>query len=111
MQQCNQTEHFSPINSDLQRNERRTFWVVILTTVTMIVEIVVGYLSGSMALLADGWHMASHAAALTLTLVIYRLARSEKLAKSLSFGTGKLLPLGGYTSALGLGAVAIFMIC
>lgn len=76
----------------------------------MVVEIVAGYMTGSMALLADGWHMASHAAALTLTLIIYRLARSPKVASQLTFGTGKLMPLGGYTSAIGLGVIAVFMI-
>tara|TARA_R110000868_G_scaffold72133_8_gene210433 strand:- start:3943 stop:4773 length:831 start_codon:yes stop_codon:yes gene_type:complete len=75
----------------------------------MVVEIIAGYITGSMALLADGWHMASHAAALTLTLIVYKMARSQKLQQHLSFGTGKLMPLGGYTSALGLALVSIFM--
>lgn len=110
MKHCNQFDNFSPINKQLQSNERKTFWVVILTAITMVVEIIAGYLTGSMALLADGWHMASHAAALTLTLIIYRLARSTKVADQLTFGTGKLMPLGGYTSAIGLGAIALFMI-
>ncbi len=109
MDHCNQPEHFQPTNANLRRNEQRTKWVVILTALTMVVEIVAGYLTGSMALLADGWHMASHAAALTLTLIVYRLARSNSLAAKLSFGTGKLMPLGGYTSAIGLGIVALFM--
>lgn len=109
MEHCNQNEHLSFNSKQLQANEKRTFWVVILTFVTMTVEIAAGYLTGSMALLADGWHMASHAAALTLTLIVYKLARSKSLQKQLSFGTGKLLPLGGYTSALGLGVVALFM--
>lgn len=110
MEHCNQSKTFSPINKQLQSNERKIFWVVILTTITMVVEIVAGYMTGSMALLADGWHMASHAAALTMTLIIYRLARSPKVASQLTFGTGKLMPLGGYTSAIGLGAIALFMI-
>lgn len=109
MQHCNQSTQFSPINKDLERNERRTRWVVLLTFITMVVEIIAGYMTGSMALLADGWHMASHAAALTLTLIVYRLARSPKLASQLTFGTGKLMPLGGYTSAIGLALVAILM--
>ncbi len=109
MEHCKHNEHLSFNSDKLAANERRTFWVVILTFVTMVVEIAAGYLTGSMALLADGWHMASHAAALTLTLIVYKLARSTTLQKKLSFGTGKLLPLGGYTSALGLGVVAIFM--
>lgn len=109
MEHCNQSDHLQHDNAKIRSNEKRTFWVVILTSITMVIEIAAGYITGSMALLADGWHMASHAAALTLTLVIYRLARSPKLQRNLSFGSGKLMPLGGYTSALGLGLVAIFM--
>ncbi len=109
MENCKHNEHLSFNSKQLASNEKKTFWVVILTFVTMVVEIAAGYLTGSMALLADGWHMASHAAALTLTLIVYKMARSKALQKKLSFGTGKLLPLGGYTSALGLGVVAIFM--
>jgi len=109
MEHCNQSDHLQHDNAKIRSNEKRTFWVVILTAITMVVEIVAGYITGSMALLADGWHMASHAAALTLTLVIYKLARSKKIQQHLSFGTGKLMPLGGYTSAIGLGLVAIFM--
>jgi len=75
----------------------------------MIFEITYGYITGSMALLADGWHMASHVGALGISLVVYRLARSKRLNQKFSFGAGKLIPLGGYTSALMLGLVAIFM--
>ncbi len=94
----------------IRKNERKTMLVVLLTFVTMIIEIFYGYVTGSMALLADGWHMASHVGALGISVVAYRLARSEKLSAKFSFGTGKFVPLGGYTSAIMLGLVAIFMI-
>ena len=90
-------------------NEKKTMFVVGLTFITMIFEITYGYITGSMALLADGWHMASHVGALGISLVVYRLARSKRLNQKFSFGAGKLIPLGGYTSALMLGLVAIFM--
>jgi cation diffusion facilitator family transporter len=62
-----------------------------------------------MALLADGYHMASHAGALGISYLVYKLARSEKMKKKLSFGAGKFLPLGGYSSALLLGVVSVWM--
>ncbi|GAB4019551.1 MAG: CDF family Co(II)/Ni(II) efflux transporter DmeF [Bdellovibrio sp.] len=93
----------------ISSNEKRTYFVVALTLVTMIVEITYGYLTSSMALLADGWHMASHVGALSISLIVYRLSRSPKLGGQFSFGTGKLIPLGGYTSALMLGVVAVIM--
>ena len=90
-------------------NEKRTIFVVALTFITMVVEIFYGYKTGSMALLADGWHMASHVGALGISVIAYRLARSERLNSQFTFGAGKFIPLGGYTSALMLGLVAIFM--
>ncbi len=81
-------------------NERKTKWVAIITLVTMFVEIAVGYWSGSMALLADGWHMASHALALFLSLVVYYLYRNPRFKSAFTFGGGKILSLGGYTSSL-----------
>lgn len=93
----------------LKKNEVRTFWVVVLTAAMMCVEIVAGYLTGSMALLADGWHMASHATALFIALMAYRLARSTTTRQKFSFGAGKFIPLGGYTSAIVLGFVALLM--
>ena len=96
-------------DSKIEANEKKTLFVVLLTFITMIVEVYFGYVTGSMALLADGWHMASHVGALGISLIAYRLARSEKLNSKFSFGAGKFIPLGGYTSALMLGIVAIFM--
>ena len=84
----------------LVENERKTMIVVILTACMMVVEIAAGYVTGSMALLADGWHMASQAGALSIALVAYRLAKSKRLQAKFSFGTGKVIPLGGYASAI-----------
>ena len=75
----------------------------------MVTEIIVGTLTGSMALLADGWHMASHATALGIALAAYRLARLPSLNRKFSFGAGKLIPLGGYTSAVALAMIAFLM--
>jgi len=91
-------------------NERKTKWVTMITFVTMIVEVIVGYWSGSMALLADGWHMASHTLALFLSLVVYYLYRLPKFRENFTFGGGKILSLGGYTSALFLILIAGSMI-
>ena len=91
-------------------NEQKTKWVTLITLVTMIVEIIVGYWSGSMALLADGWHMASHTLALFLSLVVYFLYRHPKFRSSFTFGGGKILSLGGYTSSLLLLLIAGSMI-
>ncbi len=93
----------------IDRNARRTSWVLALTSAMMVVEIAAGYVTGSMALLADGWHMASHAGAMALTVLAYRLARLPSLQGHFSFGAGKILPLGGYTSAIVLAIIAILM--
>lgn len=91
-------------------NEKKTKWVAIITLVTMFAEIVVGYWSGSMALLADGWHMASHALALFLSLLVYYLYRHPKFRAAFTFGGGKILSLGGYTSAIFLVLIAGSMV-
>jgi cation diffusion facilitator family transporter len=91
-------------------NEQKTKWVTFITLLTMFIEIAVGYWSGSMALLADGWHMASHTLALFLSLIVYYLYRHPKFRASFTFGGGKILSLGGYTSALFLILIAGSMI-
>lgn len=108
-QHCNQAHELEIDFEEIAKNERRTLWVVILTATMMVVEIAAGYITGSMALLADGYHMFSHAGALGISFLVYRLAKSNTLKSKLTFGTGKLLPLGGYTSAIGLGMIALFM--
>ncbi|TFH86190.1 cation transporter [Billgrantia azerbaijanica] len=92
-----------------RRAERRTLWVVGLTSVTMLLELWAGWLTGSMALLADGWHMAGHTAALGLAVLAYRVARHYAGSERFTFGTGKIAPLAGYTNALLLGAGALWM--
>lgn len=107
---CNQDHELITDFKEIQKNEKRTLIVVVLTAIMMVGEIVAGYATGSMALLADGYHMASHAGALGIAYFVYRLARSPKMKNYFTFGTGKLLPLGGYSSALGLGMIAVWMI-
>ncbi|MEZ4362366.1 MAG: CDF family Co(II)/Ni(II) efflux transporter DmeF [Kofleriaceae bacterium] len=89
--------------------ERRTRWVVIITLAMMAGELLVGWWSGSMALTADGWHMGTHAGALSLTAVAYWYARTRANHGAFAFGTGKVYALAGYTSGLLLGAVAVWM--
>jgi len=91
-------------------NERKTKLVTAISIVTMIVEISVGYWSQSMALLADGWHMASHSMAFILSLFVYYLYRHPRFRASFTFGGGKILSLGGYTSSLLLIFIAGSMI-
>lgn len=91
-------------------NERKTKWVTLISLFTMIVEILVGYWSGSMALLADGWHMASHTLALFLSLIVYYLYRHPRFKSSFTFGGGKILSLGGFTSSILLILIAVSMI-
>jgi cation diffusion facilitator family transporter len=88
-------------------NAQRTFWVVILTAAMMIGEIAAGYATGSMALLADGFHMATHAGALGVAAAAYRYARRHARDPRYSFGTGKVGDLAGFASALLLGLVAL----
>jgi cation diffusion facilitator family transporter len=88
-------------------NARRTLWVVIITVVMMVGEIFAGYVTGSMALLADGFHMATHAGALGIAAAAYRFARTNATNNAYSFGTGKVGDLGGFASALILGLISI----
>ena len=88
-------------------NARRTLWVVALTAVMMVGEIVAGYLTGSMALLADGFHMATHAGALSVAAAAYAYAKRHATNRQFSFGTGKVGDLAGFASALVLGIIAL----
>lgn len=90
-----------------ERAEARTRFVVYLTAAFMGVEIVAGYIFGSMALLADGVHMATHVGALGLAAWAYWMARRHATNRRFSFGSGKFGDLAGFTSALVLGIVAI----
>src|SRR3546814_6744380 len=78
------------LGADHARNERRTRWVIALTAAMMVGEIVGGAVFGSMALLADGLHMATHAGALTISAVAYGYARRHADDVRFAFGTGKI---------------------
>ena len=88
-------------------NARRTRWVVALTAAMMVGEIVAGTIYGSMALLADGFHMATHAGALAVAAAAYAFARRHATNPRFSFGTGKVGDLAGFASALILAIVAL----
>ena len=107
LQRLQHNHNFSGHN---EQGERRTRLVLILTALTMVVEIVAGSLFGSMALLADGWHMGTHVAAFMITIFAYHYARKHAENPDYTFGTGKVSVLGGYTSAVVLGMVALFML-
>ena len=87
--------------------ESRTRWVLAVTLVTMLVEIGAGWWTGSMALLADGWHMGTHALALGVAALAYALARRHASDARYAFGTWKIEVLGSFASALVLGLVAL----
>jgi len=91
------------------RNERRTWLVVGLTATMMVAEIAGGTLFGSMALLADGWHMSTHAGALAIAAFAYRFARRHARDPRFAFGTGKLGDLAGFASAVLLALIALLI--
>jgi cation diffusion facilitator family transporter len=88
-------------------NERKTWLVVLLTATMMVVEVIGGMFYGSMALVADGWHMFTHAGALAISAFAYRYARAHARDPRFTFGTGKLGELAGYSSALILFMIAL----
>ena len=90
-------------------HEARTRWVVVLTTAMMVGELIVGYTTNSLALTADGWHMATHAGALGMAAFAYWFARTRSREAVFSFGTGKVHALAGYTNAIVLAVVALWM--
>lgn len=94
---------------EMHVGERRTRWVIALAAAMMVVEIVAGLAFGSMALLADGWHMATHIAALGITAFAYGYARRHARDRRYSFGTGKVSALGGFGSAVTLAVVAVLV--
>ena len=89
--------------------ERRTLWVIFITAIMMVVEITTGLAYGSMALLADGLHMASHTAALGITTIAYVYTRRCATDSRFCFGTGKVNAFAGYTSAVLLALFALLM--
>ncbi len=107
---CDKSNIFIDEAAQTELRQRRVLSVIILSLLTMFAEVIAGRLTGSMALEADGYHMASHAGALGIAYVAYRLTRSTRLSQRMNFGTGKVLSLGGYTSAIVLAGVAVWMI-
>ena len=91
------------------KNESNTHKVMILTAITMVAEIAAGMTFGSMALLADGWHMGTHVAAFLITLFAYRYLRKNADNPDFTFGPGKITVLGGFASAIALAVVALVM--
>ncbi len=92
-----------------EQNEKNTQKVMGLTAVTMVIEIVAGVAFGSMALLADGWHMGTHVAAFLITLFAYSYSRKNANNPDFTFGPGKINVLGGFASAVALAVVALIM--
>ncbi|MEE9368380.1 MAG: CDF family Co(II)/Ni(II) efflux transporter DmeF [Pontiella sp.] len=107
MQKCELHNH--DFHHGHERGEKRVYIVLVLTLVTMVVEIIAGFIFKSMALTADGWHMGTHAAAFGITIFAYRYARKNAKNPRFSFGTGKVSVLGGFASAVALCVVALLM--
>lgn len=92
-----------------KKGESRTKQVLVITVITMVVEIISGSVFGSMALLADGWHMGTHAGAFAITIFAYHYTRKHSGNRGFTFGTGKVSVLGGYSSAIALAVIALFI--
>ncbi len=106
---ADQTHDHVFLGADHDRNARRTFWVILLTAAMMVAEIAAGAAFGSLALLADGFHMATHAGALAIAAGAYLYARRHAHDPRYSFGTGKVGELAGFASAVILGGVALLI--
>jgi cation diffusion facilitator family transporter len=101
--------HSHDFSIDSHEQAKKVKAVFILTTVVMLLEITAGTWSGSMALLADGWHMGTHSAAFAITIFAYSYTKKHANNKTFSFGTGKVNYLGGFASAIALAIVALMM--
>jgi cation diffusion facilitator family transporter len=100
-------QHSHVFDAGNPTGERRTLAVLLITLITMVVEITTGWLTGSMALLADGWHMGTHAAAMGVALGAYVLARRWARDPRFSFGTWKIEVLAAFGSSVALGLVGV----
>lgn len=105
---ASQHEHVY-LGDNHDRNARRTWFVIALTAAMMVIEIVAGTAYGSMALVADGWHMSTHAAAMLISALAYLYARKQARNPRFTFGTGKLGDLAGFASAVVLALVALLI--
>lgn len=94
------------LGANHDRNERKVWMVIALTATMMVVEITAGHWFGSMALVADGWHMSTHAGAMLIAVLAYQFAKKNAQNRSFSFGTGKVGDLAGFASAVVLVLVA-----
>ena len=97
------------LGPDHDKAERRTWAVIVLCSIMMIAEIVGGALFGSLALIADGLHMSTHAGALLLAALAYTYARKHANDRNFTFGTGKFGDLAGYSSAIVLAMIALLI--
>ena len=104
--QWGHSHDFGIDNKHRENKVKVVFW---LTTTIMVLEIGAGTWSGSMALLADGWHMGTHSAAFLITIFAYSYAKKHTNNRNFSFGTGKVNYLGGFASAIALAIVALMM--
>ena len=102
-------QHSHDYAVDSSSAERRTRFVIAITATMMVVEIAAGIVYGSMALLADGWHMSTHVAAFLITAMAYNFSRKHAKDARYSFGTGKMGVLGGFASAVVLAVIALLM--
>jgi cation diffusion facilitator family transporter len=102
-------QHNHSFNRDKKGLEKVTLIVVAITFLMMVAEILFGYLTNSMALLADGWHMGTHAFALGISVIAYFVARKQSENARFTFGTWKIEILGAYSSALMLGVISVIM--
>ena len=105
---ANPHEHFF-LGVQHERNERRTWLVIAITATMMVVEIVAGTIFGSMALVADGWHMSTHAAAMLGAALAYLYARKNAGNPRFTFGTGKMGELTGFASSILLALIALLI--
>lgn len=97
------------LGANQDRNERKVWLVIALTATMMVVEIAAGHWFGSMALIADGWHMSTHAGAMLIAVLAYRFARKNAGNRRFSFGTGKVGDLAGFASAVVLVLIALLI--
>ena len=97
------------LGQDHARNERRTWLVIAITATMMVIEIAAGTIYGSMALVADGWHMSTHAAAMLIAALAYLFARRHATNPRFTFGTGKFGDLAAFASAVVLALIALLI--
>lgn len=105
----NKRTHQHNFSGSSNQEEKKTWIVITITAIMMVAEIFWGIVFGSMALLADGLHMATHVAAFGIAIFAYRYARKHVLSSKFTFGTGKVSVLGGFASSVALAIVALIM--